>query len=176
MDNLVQEIESFKTKIKNANQLTEETAKLIKQFNEVIEQIQTLKRTGEELEERYQQISQKNEEKYIELLNKIMTRHDQWDLDLQMQFKQVQNETGSLVNNFQLFSQSFEHRITEISLHIKNDIENLRAYTNSQFEINKVMYDNIIEEYRATVKKQQTFTFITWALIVIGVVGVILVK
>jgi methyl-accepting chemotaxis protein len=176
MDNLIQEIESFKLKIKNANQLTEETAKLIKQLNEVIEQIHALKRTGEELEERYQQISKKNDEKYIELLNRIMTRHDQWDLDLQMQFKQVQNETGSLVNSFQLFSQNLEHRLTEISLYIKNDIENLRAYTNSQFEINKAMYDNIIEEYRATVKKQQTFTYITWALIFVGAVGVILAK
>jgi predicted nuclease with TOPRIM domain len=129
MENLIQEIEAFKSKIANANQLTEETTKLNKQLSEVIEQIKSLKRTGEELEEKYQQISQANELKFIELAEQIKLNFEDWSLSAHTQFVQ-----------------------------------------------NKKALDSFIDEYRASLKKQQTFTYITWALIVVGVVGVILVK
>lgn len=95
MNDLLKDIETFKGKIENANQLIDESKRLVDLLGIAVEKVVIFDKNATDLEEKYQSINKSNDEKYLELVHKQDLFLSEWKsrLDQDMStFKKEINE------------------------------------------------------------------------------------
>jgi len=92
MNDLLKDIETFKGKIENANQLIDESKRLVDLLGIAVEKVVIFDKTAVDLEEKYQNINRINDEKYNQLLKEQNSFLSDWKIELNNDFKTLEDK------------------------------------------------------------------------------------
>jgi len=91
MEDLLKDIETFKGKIENANQLIDESKRLVDTLGVAVEKVVIFDKNAADLEEKYQSINKMNDEKYQDLLKKQGLFFEDWKKKSDADILAIQN-------------------------------------------------------------------------------------